>query len=91
MTLIHVDNVSKHFRRHTARKLIREQLRDFFQPSRMKTSMRSATLASKYTKAKALRLSGRMAPVKAHCSASSLDCAGPIRAVYKSTEESRHC
>jgi lipopolysaccharide transport system ATP-binding protein len=30
MMLIHADNVSKHFRRHTARKLLREQLRDFF-------------------------------------------------------------
>lgn len=30
MTLIHVDNVSKQFRRHIARKLIREQVRDLF-------------------------------------------------------------
>lgn len=30
MTLIEVDNVSKRFRRHAARKLIREQIRDLF-------------------------------------------------------------
>jgi ABC-type polysaccharide/polyol phosphate transport system ATPase subunit len=32
MTLIEVENVSKRFRRHAARKLIREQIRDFFRP-----------------------------------------------------------